>query len=164
MVARAVKGVRRTLILILDRGRRQTTLEAGTKRNRSCSASFHIRENIVFRVPSSMHFRDWAIASTLPGFYPHSEWATWARCILGSDFTFQVRHQVADLELLGRCHLTGDLEGSGGHSQSPEQGSGCCFQLATTKEHVLHRSTTELAVTLRWVPTTADAEARTPLR
>jgi hypothetical protein len=41
---------------------------------------------------------DWVVASTLPGFYPHSEWASWLRCILGSDFTTQVRHSMTNLD------------------------------------------------------------------
>jgi hypothetical protein len=97
LTASAVKGVRRTFILTLDRDRRHQTLGAGTKRNRSRSASFLIGKNIVsvlLRVESSEKLDG---ASTLPAFYPHSEWAIVVRCILGSDFTSQVRHRVTDL-------------------------------------------------------------------
>ena len=48
VAASAVKGVRRTFILTLDRDRHHPTLDPGTKQNRFCSASFLIRKNIVF--------------------------------------------------------------------------------------------------------------------
>jgi hypothetical protein len=58
----------------------------------------------------------------LPGFYPHSQGATWARCTLGFDLKPGPCHHRDGARLVGCCHLFGDLRGSGHNPQSPEQG------------------------------------------
>jgi len=58
----------------------------------------------------------------LPGFYPHSQGATWARCTLGFDLKPGPCHNRDGARLVGCCHLIGDLRGSGHFPQSPEQG------------------------------------------
>jgi hypothetical protein len=58
----------------------------------------------------------------LPGFYPHSQGATWGPVHVGVRSQTWPRHNRDGTRLVGCCHLIGDLDGSGGYPQSPEQG------------------------------------------
>ncbi len=58
----------------------------------------------------------------LPGFYPHSQGATWGPVHVGVRSQTRPRHNRDEAWLVGCCHLIGDLQGSGDYPQSPEQG------------------------------------------
>ena len=58
----------------------------------------------------------------LPGFYPHSQGATWGPVHVGVRSQTRPHHNRDGAWLLGCCHLFGDLDGSGHYPQSPEQG------------------------------------------
>ena len=58
----------------------------------------------------------------LPGFYPHSQGATWGPVHVGVRSQTRPHHNRDEAWLVGRCHLIGDLRGSGHYPQSPEQG------------------------------------------
>src|SRR5256885_7736691 len=58
----------------------------------------------------------------LPGFYPHSQGATWGPVHVGVRSQTWPRHNRDGTRLVGCCHLIGDLQGSGDYPQSPEQG------------------------------------------
>ena len=58
----------------------------------------------------------------LPGFYPHSQGATWGPVHVGVRSQTRPHHNRDGAWLVGCCHLFGDLDGSGHYPQSPEQG------------------------------------------
>ena len=58
----------------------------------------------------------------LPGFYPHSQGATWGPVHVGVRSQTRPHHNRDGAWLVGCCHLFGDLQGSGHYPQSPEQG------------------------------------------
>jgi hypothetical protein len=58
----------------------------------------------------------------LPGFYPHSQGATWGPVHVGVRSQTRPHHNRDGAWLVGCCHLIGDLRGSGHYPQSPEQG------------------------------------------
>ena len=58
----------------------------------------------------------------LPGFYPHSQGATWGPVHVGVRSQTWPRHNLDGAWLFGCCHLFSDLQGSGDYPQSPEQG------------------------------------------
>lgn len=88
----AVKGVRRTFILTLDRDRRHPTLESGTKQNRFLFSFVpYQEEHRIFL--SSGTARMESIDPRRPASIRTLIEPLWARCMLGSDFTSQVRHR-----------------------------------------------------------------------
>src|SRR6266478_4193699 len=58
----------------------------------------------------------------LPGFYPHSQGATWGPVHVGVRSQTRPYHKSDGAWRFGCCHLIGDLDGSGDSPQSPEQG------------------------------------------
>src|SRR6266404_1886369 len=58
----------------------------------------------------------------LPGFYPHSQGATWGPVHVVVRSQTRPHHNRDGTRLVGCCHLIGDLDGSGDSPQSPEQG------------------------------------------
>ena len=58
----------------------------------------------------------------LPGFYPHSQGASWGPVHVGVRSHTRPHHNHDGAWLVGCCHLIGDLRGSGHSPQSPEQG------------------------------------------
>jgi len=58
----------------------------------------------------------------LPGFYPHSQGATWGPVHVGVRSQTWPHHKLDGTRLVGCCHLISDLDGSGVSPQSPEQG------------------------------------------
>ena len=58
----------------------------------------------------------------LPGFYPHSQGASWGPVHIGVRSQTRPHHHCDGAWLVGCCHLIGDLHGSGVSPQSPEQG------------------------------------------
>ena len=102
MATSAVKGVWRTFILTLDRDRRHGTLEMGTKRNPFLFSFVpywkkHRWNKHRFLASLLTTAETGWLTSTLPGFYPHSEWAALGPVHVGVRFHAQVRHRVADL-------------------------------------------------------------------
>jgi hypothetical protein len=66
---------------------------------------------------------------TLPGFYPHSDGPLRARCILGFDLKPRSITTMMDLGCWDAAIYRAISKGSGGLSQSSEQGGGCdCHQ------------------------------------
>src|SRR4029077_11134448 len=58
----------------------------------------------------------------LPGFYPHSQGASWGPVHVGVRSQTRPHHNRDGAWLVGCCHLISDLQGSGDSPQSPEQG------------------------------------------
>jgi len=58
----------------------------------------------------------------LPGFYPHSQGASWGPVHVGVRSQTRPHHNRDGAWLVGCCHLFSDLQGSGDSPQSPEQG------------------------------------------
>jgi len=58
----------------------------------------------------------------LPGFYPHSQGASWGPVHVGVRSQTRPHHNRDGAWLVGCCHLFSDLQGSGVSPQSPEQG------------------------------------------
>ena len=58
----------------------------------------------------------------LPGFYPHSQGATWGPVHVGVRSQTRPHHNRDGAWRFGCCHLFSDLQGSGDFPQSPEQG------------------------------------------
>jgi hypothetical protein len=57
-----------------------------------------------------------------PGFYPHSQGATWGPVHVGVRSQTRPHHNRDGAWRFGCCHLFSDLQGSGDSPQSPEQG------------------------------------------
>src|SRR6266705_6041623 len=58
----------------------------------------------------------------LPGFYPHSQGASWGPVHVGVRSQTRPHHNRDGAWRFGCCHLFSDLQGSGDYPQSPEQG------------------------------------------
>src|SRR6266700_1385560 len=58
----------------------------------------------------------------LPGFYPHSQGASWGPVQVGVRSQTRPHHNRDGAWRFGCCHLFSDLQGSGDYPQSPEQG------------------------------------------
>ena len=61
----------------------------------------------------------------LPGFYPHSEWATLGPVHVGVRFHFPGPSVMTNLGCKGAAIYTAISSGPADNSQSPEQGGGC---------------------------------------
>ena len=60
----------------------------------------------------------------MPGFYPHSDWATLGPVHAGVRFYVPGPSSLADLGCWGAAINSAISEGPADHSQSPEQGGG----------------------------------------
>ena len=142
----AVKGVRRTFISTLDSTLHRNTLELGTKLN-TFLFSFVPYWRTHRSCLSSVHYQDENVRSTLPGFYPHSEWAALRPVHVGVRLAASQARHCWRAWVVGCCYLWGDLVGPAGYSQSPEQGVGCNFHLRVKKNYLARSRTSSTSMT-----------------
>ena len=82
---------------------------------------------------------------TLPGFYPHSDGPLRARCILGFDLKPRSITTMMDLGCWDAAIYRAISKGSGGLSQSSEQGGGCHCQ-STLEKQIVSKRTKQIRV------------------